>query len=201
MGTSQLLSRPLGGEMGSSLSPPISKRPGKEEEAPVAEAGIPVPRSWSPGKPEPEQKVWVSFLRKPAGKSRASFSSVTVASASPAPPPPLVLPAGWLLTSALAYLRGAPHPPGSWPLSTGETGAGGAWAHLRPRTDVPDCTALNAARPGVATAAPIRLRALQFELLASGTTGGGCRHPGRQSTLSLGLRHFHQLNQTQGQAL
>ena len=31
-----------------------------------------------------------------------------------------------LLNSALAYGRGAPHPPGSWPLSTWETGTGEA---------------------------------------------------------------------------
>lgn len=83
----------------------------------------------------------MSLLRKPAGKSRASFSSVTVASA--APPPPLVFPAGWLLTLALAYLRGAPHPPGGWPLSTGETGAGGALpeaSHRCTRSHSPKCS-------------------------------------------------------------
>lgn len=115
-GTAGPLSLPLSKKVGLGLTSPPPSTQGKGGEGPLRQrpdGGALADTHLSPKTGSSHQDV----LQKPRQSLLGHRSSLCL---QPLPPQ------FGLLNSALAQSRGAPHPPGSGPLSTWETGAGGA---------------------------------------------------------------------------
>lgn len=181
-GTAELLSLRSARRRGWA-SLPCTKPPGKGRgRPPLAEA-----RLRSPSRHASESKDGVPPTRA-CKRSHVGRRAATIHQCVCTCFPGLCLLQLGLLNSALAWSRGAPHPPGSWPLSTWETGAGGAGAPLRPCTERTQPQTRPA--PGLLPVCGVGRRP---SLTAPGVTKEKWRSAPRAPVcaLSLGPKHLH----------